>query len=310
MGLVAQRREEAAQIFKAYTNEQKSALEKKYTPAQIKAIEAGERAIDPADLAQHGVIRTDIGALPYYEDFSKTRSTLDHVQRFEAPVDPSTRPMTTREILKREKYHLKKIMAAKPPPPDHLDPESEEYQKLLVPTRIDELRAESMTEAFVDKNGPVPLNKLGYSYEAPGLPINVHGTNNSRTKAAEKEEDKIDERDPEGRYKMLMKQTGMTLDEILALDVKVLVDHTVVNQTRLGKIRSFYILAMAGNREGMLGLGQSKGQEIAETRSNAIVTAIRSMKPVPRYEERTIYGEVEAKVSAVKVKLRSRPPGG
>ena len=33
------------------------------------------------------------------------------------------------------------------------------------------------------------------------------------------------------------------------------------------------------------------------------------MQPIPRYEERTIFGEVDGKVSAVEVKLMARPPG-
>lgn len=308
MGLVAKKKEAAAELFKTYTDDQKSSLAEKYTPAQMKAIEAGERAIDPVDLDERGVVRTDMGALSYYEDFSKTRSTLDRVQRFEGPVDPSTRPMTDEEVFAREKFHLDAIIAAKPPPPEHLDPESEEYQKHFIPTRIDELRAESLTEAFVDKNGYVPLNRMGFSYEAPGLPINIFG-GNSRTKAKEKDDEKTDERDPEGVYKRLIQQTGLTLDDILRLNVRILVQHRVVNQTRLGKISSQYVLAVAGNGNGLLGLGQAKGQEMEETLNNARITAIRNMKPIPRYEDRTIYGEVEAKVSAVEVKLRSRPPG-
>ena len=50
MGLVAKRKEAASELFKTYTDEQKSSLAGKYTPAQMKAVEAGERAIDPADL--------------------------------------------------------------------------------------------------------------------------------------------------------------------------------------------------------------------------------------------------------------------
>ncbi|KAG9981445.1 hypothetical protein KCU78_g21479, partial [Aureobasidium melanogenum] len=35
----------------------------------------------------------------------------------------------------------------------------------------------------------------------------------------------------------------------------------------------------------------------------------RNMKPIPRYENRTIFGEVEGKVGASVVQLSSRPPG-
>lgn len=308
MGLIAQRREQAAELFKSYTEEQKTSLSERYTPAQMKAIEAGEKAIDINDLEDHGVVRTDLGALSYYEDFSKTRTMLDRTQKYEGPLHPSTRPMTDDEVFAREKEILKEIVAAKPPPPAELDPESEEYQKYFIPTRIDQMKAESLTEVYRDNNGPVPLNKIGYSLEAPGLPINIFG-GDSKTKAKEKEEEKIDERDPDGIYNRLIQQTGYTLDEILAFKVKILVRHRVVNQTRLGKVASLYCLAIAGDEKGRLGLGEAKGQEMDETQNNARITAIRNMKPIPRYEDRTIYGEVEAKVSAVEVKLRSRPPG-
>jgi small subunit ribosomal protein S5 len=33
------------------------------------------------------------------------------------------------------------------------------------------------------------------------------------------------------------------------------------------------------------------------------------MRPIPRYEERTIYGEVEGKVAASVVQLKGKPPG-
>lgn len=306
MGLVAKRKEAAAQVFKSYSKEQKTLLEEKYTPAQMKAIEAGERAIDPLDLEERGIVRTDIGALSYYEDFSKTRSMLDRPQRYEGPIHPSTRPMTSEEVMDRERFHLNKILAAKPPPPPGVDPLSQEYDSYMAPTRIDQMKAESLTEVFIDKDGYVPLNKMGYSYEAPGLPINIFG-GEELTKA--KEQDKVDQRDPDGIYNRLMQQTGMTLDDIMKLKVKILVKHRVVNQTRLGKIASLYCLAIAGNQNGLLGIGQAKGQEIEETQNNARITAIRNMKPVPRYEQRTIFGEVEAKLSAVEVKLRSRPPG-
>jgi len=70
-----------------------------------------------------------------------------------------------------------------------------------------------------------------------------------------------------------------------------------------------YVLAVAGNGNGRLGIGEAKGQEIEETQTNARIAAILSMQPIPRYEDRTIFGEVEGKVSAVEVKLMSRPPG-
>jgi small subunit ribosomal protein S5 len=107
----------------------------------------------------------------------------------------------------------------------------------------------------------------------------------------------------------LSQQTGMTLDEIKRIRVKNLVSHRVVNQTRMGKIQSLYFLTIAGNNDGMVGIGEGKAAEDEDGRKQAMLRAIRNMKPIPRYEERTIYGEVEAKVSGTIVKLSARPPG-
>jgi len=40
-----------------------------------------------------------------------------------------------------------------------------------------------------------------------------------------------------------------------------------------------------------------------------MMNAIRNMKPIHRYEDRTVYGEVHGKVGAVEIELSARPPG-
>jgi small subunit ribosomal protein S5 len=107
----------------------------------------------------------------------------------------------------------------------------------------------------------------------------------------------------------LCQQTGLTTQDIRTIRVKNLVTHRVVNQTRMGKIDSLYFLTIAGNQNGMLGIGEGKAAEDEDGRRQAMMNAIRNMKPIPRYEERTIFGEVEAKVGASIVKLSARPPG-
>jgi small subunit ribosomal protein S5 len=91
--------------------------------------------------------------------------------------------------------------------------------------------------------------------------------------------------------------------------VKNLVNHRVVNQTRLGKIQSMYYLTIAGNENGMIGIGEGKAIENEDASKQAMMNAIRNMRPVPRYEDRTIYGDVEAKVGASVVQLSARSPG-
>ncbi|PBP16700.1 37S ribosomal protein S5 [Diplocarpon rosae] len=322
----------ARELFKGYTPDEKALLAKKYTPEQIEAIEAGEEAISPEDLDKHGVIRSDIGTLPYLDDFSETRSVLDRPAKYKGPIDVKARLMTPEEMDKNwaeveEQYKRERDAewALNPPkeekeedadapigrnglpvPPDQRVPRRE------IMSRLDMMKIEDRLSSFTGAKGPIPREHETY-FTAPGMPkkfLEDEGEKVIGTSKSEADLEKTaDPRDPDGLYNRLLKQTGMTLDDVLDLKVKILVSHRVVNQTRLGKIASFYCLAIAGNRHGRLGLGEAKGQETEAAMQNAKSSAIRNMQPIPRYEERTIFGDVDAKVSAVKVKLMSRPPG-
>ncbi len=313
MGLVSGRKP-AQETFKPYSNEEKAALAEKYTPEQIRAIEAGEAAIDPNDLDTRGVIRTDLGALQYLEDFSQTRPVLDRAARYRGPIDPNTRLMTSHEMrenwinVEKEYKRSREELKAQAPPQElnsslhgSQDPYLNDPNAM---SRLDLMKVEDQVSTFIGTNGrPIPTSQTT-SFLAPGLPKKfIEDDEGSKAK------DEADPRDPDGLYNRLMKQTGLTLDEIFDYKIKVLVRHRVVNQTRLGKIASVYCLAIAGNGNGRLGIGEAKGQEAEETQSNARIAAIRNMEPIPRYEERTIFGEVEGKVSAVEVRLMTRPPG-
>jgi small subunit ribosomal protein S5 len=307
MGLVTSKKP-AKELFKPYTTEEKAALAAKYTPEQIRAIEAGEAAIDIEDLNTRGVIRTDIGALPYLDDLSQTRGVIDKQPKYEGPIDPNARLMTEDEMVDEDWRWEEENRSKAPPLPPTDDPLDPEYIKKKFPTRLDFLKMGAETSMFMGTNGPIPRSQTP-SLLAPALPNHFEADEDAVKVKKEGAEEDVDPRDPDGVYNRLMKQTGLTLDEIMDYKVKILVKHRVVNQTRLGKIASLYCLAVAGNGNGRLGIGEAKGQEAEETQVNARIAAIRSMQPIPRYEERTIFGEVEGKVSAVEVKLMSRPPG-
>ncbi|KZL83856.1 37s ribosomal protein s5 [Colletotrichum incanum] len=115
--------------------------------------------------------------------------------------------------------------------------------------------------------------------------------------------------DPTGRYAKLKQATGMKMTDILSILTKRIVLRNVSNQTRLGKIRSASVIVVAGNGNGRLGLGEAKSTDPGIATATATLLAIRNMKPIRRYENRTIYGNVEAKISGTVVKLGARPPG-
>ncbi|CCE62586.1 hypothetical protein TPHA_0C04360 [Tetrapisispora phaffii CBS 4417] len=109
----------------------------------------------------------------------------------------------------------------------------------------------------------------------------------------------------------LHKQSGLNIEYITKkLDMKPLVTKRVSNQTAKGKIASFYALVVVGDRNGMVGLGEGKSRE---TMSKAIFKAhwdgVRNLKEIPRYENRTIYGDIDYRYHGVKLFLRSGRPG-
>lgn len=144
---------------------------------------------------------------------------------------------------------------------------------------------------------------------APDLPDKVPGVAGLYKRQMDESDEGLD---PEGTYQELKKKTGMSVREILDIfnrQTKILVRRYVSNQTRLGKIRSTYILAMAGNGNGRLGMGEAKSVDSEISIMKAKLSAIQNMVPIRRYENRTIYGNVEAKVGATIVQMYTRPPG-
>jgi small subunit ribosomal protein S5 len=117
------------------------------------------------------------------------------------------------------------------------------------------------------------------------------------------------EEDEDPRQKRLLQYLNWDKKQLRSIRVKTLVVHGVTNQTRMGKIRSMYYLTIAGNQDGLLGVGEGKSVEPDEGRKQSVMAAIRNMRPVPRYENRTTFGNLERKVGATKVQLFSRPPG-
>lgn len=110
-------------------------------------------------------------------------------------------------------------------------------------------------------------------------------------------------------YSRVAKQMNTTVEALRKFRVKTLVNHRVVNQTRLGKIQSVYFLCVAGNERGLVGIGEGKAAEADEAKRVATLNAIRNMTPILRYEDRTVYGEVVGKSGAVEVRLSARQPG-
>ncbi|ORY85745.1 ribosomal protein S5, C-terminal domain-domain-containing protein [Protomyces lactucae-debilis] len=70
-----------------------------------------------------------------------------------------------------------------------------------------------------------------------------------------------------------------------------------------------YCLAVVGNGKGMIGFGEGKHAEQGTATRKAVTQAVKNMEFVHRYQDRTIYGDVDYKFHAVQLRLRSRPAG-
>ncbi|CDO53540.1 hypothetical protein DV495_001220 [Geotrichum candidum] len=108
----------------------------------------------------------------------------------------------------------------------------------------------------------------------------------------------------------LQELTGLSASYIKSLSVRQLISKRVVNMTRKGKIPSFYSLAIVGDRNGNVGIGEGKdATNTALALSRAHWNAVKNLTYIPRFEDRTIYGSISHKYHSVLIDLRPAPPG-
>ena len=268
--------------LKKYTAEDRKALAKKYTPEQLQALEAGEEAISDFDLAEQAELRNDPFRLQYLDDLSVIRPVVDKpIRNPESNYDPNLRLKTDDEIALDLARWVKEF-------PDDM-PEDQ--------ARVQWMKFMDETRMTVGKE---EAERAPRSYKSPELP---------KITDPKIVYPKSDEPGIDPAMKRVYQQTGFTPEEVRNFRVKNLVYHRVVNQTRMGKKASQYYLTVAGDGRGLLGIGEGKAEEPEDAKRQARRAAIRNMQPIPRYEERTIFGEVEGKVGAAEVKLSTRPPG-
>lgn len=356
-----------SQLYKSYTDADKAELAKRYTPAQLAAIEAGEAAISPEDLAVQARVRSDPFKLNYLDDFARVEPTIDkrpsklrgEGQDYEEIVasqggrapnitPPDEKLAAIADVLlepgnerddpdydPRERDLFAELWEQALDDPDKL-PTNEAVARVL---DVDSPNAgnrnidvDALVNALSLPPGKIPtaadatksrttslekITKLLAEYDthpdppdvAPAIP-RIHDPTVRWTSLADSEGASSAADDETAlAYARLAKQINQSVEEIRRYRTKMLVSHRVVNQTRLGKISSVYFLCVAGNEKGMVGIGEGKAAEGDEAMRVAKLAAIRNMKPIRRYEGRTIYGEVKGKVGAVELVLAARPPG-
>ncbi|KAL4919776.1 ribosomal protein S5, C-terminal domain-containing protein [Aspergillus aurantiobrunneus] len=285
-------REMKPEHFKPYTEEEKAYLKTHYTPEQMAAIEAGEAAIDPKDMAEQFRVRNDMMKLSYLDDFSVIEPGVDkHVREPESNSDYNA-------TLKTEEDFVDDFAKFFAEMPDNF-------------TVSDWVRFAETNRMTIGKeeNELKPNTSLVPDLFQPGETVDGPSDKPPKYYDSGRHSASTEDQEPSDALKILMRVTGYTANDIKQLKVRAVVTKTVANQTRLGKVRSTYVLAVAGNGNGLLGIGEGKSQEAGDARIQAQYRAIRNMKPIPRYENRTIFGDVKGKSGAVELRLMSRPPG-
>ncbi|KAI1111203.1 37S ribosomal protein s5 [Nemania sp. NC0429] len=288
--------------FPDYTPEELDILRQRYTPEQMAALEAGEASIDPNDLTIQGRIRKDPYRLPYLDDFSRILPIVD-----KRPQPHPLPPQNVRFMSEIEhEKDLEKLADSMLPKDVNFDGMTLEQIEQTIEEKVDTDIASA--KYFEDRSTLAHFDKPSNSALAPGLGKNLRGVSGLFTPPVDPEDAELD---PDGEHNQLKRRTGIGMKDLLPLraTTKTLVTRLVTNQTRLGKIQSFSVLAIAGNGNGRLGIGEAKSVEAGVATRKAKDLAIINMRPIRRYEDRTIYGTVRAKVGATIVQLESRPPG-
>uniref|UniRef100_L2FBG2 Small ribosomal subunit protein uS5m n=1 Tax=Colletotrichum fructicola (strain Nara gc5) TaxID=1213859 RepID=L2FBG2_COLFN len=334
------------QYLPAYTPEEKEMLRKRYTPEQMEALEAAEEAIDPKDLMLQGRLRTDPYRQNYIEDFSKIQPVIDLkpqkpklANRVEVELKDSMGKAYAR-ALRNIKKQNPMVLDFTEEELKELEENPELRKKFLVEEDVDVLGKkesrpadQSLGREWLEKIDEEFMKAFEQQLNTDDDNIDIlQGSKLDSWKAADgpdgnsavqpplgkipgvkglytPEDAEDDELDGTGEFTKIKAATGMKIADIQTIITKPLVMRWVHNQTRLGKIRSISIIVAAGNGNGRLGLGEAKSTDLDVARTTAKMLAIRNMKPIRRYEDRTIYGEVQKKISGTVVKIQSRPPG-
>ncbi|KAH8731213.1 hypothetical protein GQ44DRAFT_643514 [Phaeosphaeriaceae sp. PMI808] len=295
--------------FPNYDTSETNLLEKQYTPSQIAAIKAAESAIDTRDILTQGGIRTDPWRLPYEDDLAEIDPVTDKRVKLGPEDIPGKKVFWLANAVERDDAiaRITNENLAKMYPDGVPEGELDAAQE----KRMQESLEAAMTQAAMDprvtytSSNPAALESLAdprHSLFATDLPrLENRMARQTRRLSTEEEEDP--------RQKRLLQYLDWNKQKFRGIRVKTLVVHSVTNQTRMGKIRSLYYLTIAGNQEGLLGVGEGKSVEPDEGRKQSVMSAIRNLRPVPRYENRTIFGDLEKKIGATTVQLFARPPG-
>ncbi|KAF2461189.1 hypothetical protein BDY21DRAFT_315235 [Lineolata rhizophorae] len=323
MGLI----NKAAAEYRPYSEEEKALLSKKYNKEQMDAIEAAEAeaatilgegsesssssaitGIDPRDLATQAGFRRDYLRLGYVDDLSRISPVLDKRKSKEVPPNMKTNalPPSEEKLAEQLGEGLDSLLDRDPTVQAYFENNSE-GRKVDPSTGKPTPETQVVDELIQSQIHQLERNNLYVDPEYSALAPDIPRVQDPRF-VYESDEAETGEVDPD--QQRVRRAIGMSEADASRFMQKVLVVRWVANQTRLGKVRSTSALAVAGSaQDGLLGIGSGKSVEPDQAMKQANANALRNVRPIPKYEGRTIYGDVQGKVSGTVVQLMHRPPG-
>lgn len=276
--------------FKPYTQQEKDHLRKIYSPEQMAAVEAGEDAIDPKDLAEQFAFERGPARHTYVDDYSTIEPGVDkHVRAPQSNSDYRVQLKSGEDFTEDFGRFFAQL-------PENFG--VADWVRFIEGVQVTKNRPESELNAHSSlvPDFLQPGESIDRETQPPPPLLEPKQTGTPRQRV-------------EGNMRDFYMNTGFNELETKKLIIRTLVNHGVHNQTRLGKVRRAYVLVIAGNGHGMLGYGEGKAIEYMEAFQQAKERAIKNMQPVIRYENRTIFGDVKGKVSGTELELMNRPPG-
>lgn len=87
------------------------------------------------------------------------------------------------------------------------------------------------------------------------------------------------------------------------------ISRRVIQQTGKGRIPSMQVFTIIGNGNGLVGLGRGTHADMSLATIKSYSQAIKNMDYVDRFEDRTVWTEVESKFGSTRILMRPRPLG-
>ncbi|KAF9010245.1 ribosomal protein S5 domain 2-like protein [Cyathus striatus] len=90
---------------------------------------------------------------------------------------------------------------------------------------------------------------------------------------------------------------------------RVLLKRRVTQQTGKGKKHRYATMVLIGNRNGIVGIGEAKHEDSAIATNAAKLDAVKRLDWVERFEDRTVWTNMETKLGGTRILMRPRPLG-